>query len=335
MTVDSTVRTETRHAIGLVLAVTVGLTLALALFVGVAVNSGPNGIRLVVAGPPAATEQIAAKLAAAAGPNAFEVEAVDGQQAAETALRERTADGAIVLGSTGPTVLVATAGSPAISQLLTSAAAELNDGSPAGAPVVDVVPLTPEDSHGAGLPAGSLPMVLAGLVLGAAAALSLRNRWVLVGAVIGGAIAIGLSFAGVLAWLGVTDGAYLAVSSAIALTAAASAMVVAGAARLLGPAGVAVGALLLMFIGNPLSGIASSPRLLPAPWGEVGQWLPTGAGGTLLRTVAYFPEASIAFPVWVLLGWAALGLAAVVLGRPRPEGSATVDRQAALVPSLD
>jgi hypothetical protein len=314
-------RAETRHAIGLVVAVTAGLTLVLALFVGVAVNSGPNGVRLAVAGPPAATQQIAAELAATAGPDAFEVDAVADAAQAQAALRERDVDGAIVLGPNGPTVLVASAGSPAIAQLLTTAAGHLGADGATAAPVVDVVPLSPDDSHGAGLPAGSLPMVLAGLALGAAAALSLRNRWVVVGAVVGGAVAIGLSFAGVLAWLGVTDGAYLAVSSVIALTVAASALVVAGSTRLLGSAGIALGALLLMIIGNPLSGIASSPRLLPAPWGEFGQWLPTGAGGTLLRTVAYFPDAAISLPVWVLLAWAALGLAGVLLGRRVAHGA--------------
>lgn len=323
-------RAETRHAIGLVAAVTAGLTLVLALFVGVALNSGPNGVRLAVAGPPAATQQIAAELAATAGPDAFEVAAVADAAQAQSALRGREADGAIVLGPDGPTVLLASAGSPAIAQLLTTAAGHLGaDGATAAPPVVDVVPLSPDDSHGAGLPAGSLPMVLAGLALGAAAALSLRHRWVVVGAVAGGAVAIGLAFAGVLAWLGVTDGAYLAVSSAIALTVAASALVVAGSTRLLGPAGLAVGALLLMIVGNPLSGIASSPRLLPGPWGEFGQWLPTGAGGTLLRTVAYFPDAAIGFPVWVLLAWAALGWAGVLLGRRAPHAAAPAPTPAA------
>lgn len=323
-------RAETRHATGLVLAVTAGLTLILALFVAVALNSGPHGVRLAVAGPPAAAAQIAAELAATAGPDAFEVDAVAGPEQARIALQDRTADGAIVLAPTGPTVLIASAGSPATAQLLTTAAAHLGAGGAAPAvPVVDVVPLSPADGHGAGLPAGSLPMVLAGLALGAAAALSLRNRWVVVGAVTGGAVAIGLSFAGVLTWLGVLDGAYLAASSAIALTVAASALVVAGSARLLGAAGIAIGALLLMIIGNPLSGIASSPRLLPAPWGEFGQWLPTGAGGTLLRTVAYFPEAAIGFPVWVLLGWATLGLAGVLLGRRGPSVTGSADRAAA------
>lgn len=324
-------RAETRHATGLVLAVTAGLTLILALFVGVAVSGGPSGVRLAVAGPPAAADQVAARLAATAGPDAFEIVGVTDSAQAQAQLRDRSVDGAIVLGPNGPAVLTAGAGSPAIAQLLTTAAAHLGaDGAATAAvPVVDVVPLSAADSHGAGLPAGSLPMVLAGLALGAAAALSLRNRWVVAGAIAGGAVAIGLSFAGVLSWLGVIDGAYLAASSAIALTVAVSALVVAGSARLLGPAGLAVGGLLLMIIGNPLSGIASSPRLLPAPWGEVGQWLPTGAGGTLLRTVAYFPDAAAGFPVWVLLAWGSLGLAGVLLGRRRSARPGPVERSGA------
>ena len=43
---------ENHKAIALVLALTGGLSLSLALFVSVAVNSGPNGVRLAVAGPP-------------------------------------------------------------------------------------------------------------------------------------------------------------------------------------------------------------------------------------------------------------------------------------------
>jgi hypothetical protein len=96
----------------------------------------------------------------------------------------------------------------------------------------------------------------------------------------------------------------------------------------MGAAGVGVGALLLVIVGNPLSGIATSPRLLPGPWGEFGQWLPTGAGGTLVRTAAYFPEASVAFPVWVLLGWAVLGAGAVLIGQHRgrsPQGTPAID----------
>ena len=102
-------RAEIRHATGLVVAVTAGATLILALFVAVAINSGAHGVRLAVAGPPAAADRIAAELAATAGPDAFEVDALADPAQARTALLDRTADGAIVLGPTGPTVLIASA----------------------------------------------------------------------------------------------------------------------------------------------------------------------------------------------------------------------------------
>jgi hypothetical protein len=308
---------EPARALAMVLGLTAGLSLILALFVSIAVNSGPNGVRLAVAGPAPAVQQITAALTQAGGPDAFDVTVVNDEAAARAALVERTADGAIVIGRNGPTVFTASAGSPAIAQALNAAAGELSGAPGAGTAVVDVVPVPEGDVHGVGLAAGSFPMIIAGLVLGAAAALSLRGRWTVLVTVVGGAVAIGLSLAGVLAWLGVSGGNYLAEASAITLAVAASGLVVAGLARLMGVPGVGIGALLLVIVGNPLSGIPTSPRLLPGPWGEFGQWLPTGAGGTLLRTAAYFPEASVAFPVWVLLGWAVLGAGAVLIGQHR------------------
>ena len=53
---------QARKAVGMVLALTAGLSLILALFVSIAVNSGPAGIRLAVAGPAPAVEQITAAL---------------------------------------------------------------------------------------------------------------------------------------------------------------------------------------------------------------------------------------------------------------------------------
>lgn len=307
---------QARKAVGMVLALTAGLSLILALFVSIAVNSGPNGIRLAVAGPAAAVEQITAGLNRAAGPDAFEITVVTDEAAARAALQDRTADGAIVIGAQGPTLLTASAGSPAITAMLTSAAAHLgNPESAAGPAIVDVVALPSGDSRGVGLPSGSLPMIIAGLALGAITALGLRSRWLVIGTVIGGAMVIAVSFVGILSWFDVSGGHFWDEFSAVSLTIAASALVVAGLVRLLGAAGVGLGALLLLIVGNPLSGIASSPRLLPAPWGEFGQWLPTGAGGTLLRTVAYFPGAPVWQSVLVLLGWAALGAVGVIVGK--------------------
>lgn len=309
------VRGELRTAAGMVLALTAVLSAVLALFVGLAVNSGPNGVRLAVAGPPAAVQQISAGIAEQAGEDAFEVTVVADEAAARAAIEQREVDGAIVLGPAGPAVLTASAGSPAISQLLTAAATTLGGQPSTAPPVQDVVALPANDPHGAGFASGSFPMLIAGLALGVLAGFRLRNRWVVLAAVAGGAMAIAVSFAGILAWLGVTGGSFWAVASAISVSVVTSALVVAGLVRVFGALGAGLGALLLVIVGNPLSGIATSPLLLPEPWGAVGQWLPTGAGGTLLRTTAYFPAASVWAPLLVLLGWAVAGAVMVLLGR--------------------
>jgi hypothetical protein len=64
--------------------------------------------------------------------------------------------------------------------------------------------------------------------------------------------------------------------------------------------------------------------MLPEPAGAIGQWLPPGAGTTLLRSVSYFDGAAATGPALTLAWWAALGLGAVLLGsalRARKAGS--------------
>ena len=53
---------------------------------------------------------------------------------------------------------------------------------------------------------------------------------------------------------------------------------------------------------------------LPGAWGQIGQMLVPGASSTLLRSIAYFPEAAMS-DQWLVLGsWIALGLLAGVIG---------------------
>ena len=64
-----------------------------------------------------------------------------------------------------------------------------------------------------------------------------------------------------------------------------------GLGSLFGRVGLAVGALLALLLGNPLSGLNSAPEMLPSGWGALGQWLPQGATATLLRSTAFFDGA--------------------------------------------
>jgi hypothetical protein len=77
---------------------------------------------------------------------------------------------------------------------------------------------------------------------------------------------------------------------------------------------VGITAGLVMLLGNPFSGAASAPQMLPEPAGAIGQWMPPGAGTTLLRSVSYFDGAAATGPALTLTWWVAVGLGAVLLG---------------------
>jgi hypothetical protein len=99
----------------------------------------------------------------------------------------------------------------------------------------------------------------------------------------------------------------------MSLMVAAMASLVAGLEALLGRAGTILGLLTMILIGNPLSGAASSPELLPQPTGAIGQLLPPGAGAGLLRSTGFFDGAAAGGHVTVLAAWALAGVAAIFL----------------------
>ncbi|MEV0297498.1 hypothetical protein [Nocardia sp. NPDC050710] len=80
-------------------------------------------------------------------------------------------------------------------------------------------------------------------------------------------------------------------------------------------------AVTMMLIGNPLSGTATAPEMLPGWSGTLGQLLPPGAGGRLLRSTAFFDGRVATHAVTVLVCWLSLGVALCLVsglraGRP-------------------
>ena len=80
-------------------------------------------------------------------------------------------------------------------------------------------------------------------------------------------------------WLDVIEGPWLLNAAVIALAVLAIASLVAALMALIGLVGLALGAVLMVFVGNPWSGVASAPELLPKAAGLIGRLLPPGAGG--------------------------------------------------------
>ena len=313
---------------GVVGSLIVGV-LVLAFVWPIATASAKN-LPIAITGPSA---QVAAveKAVGAGSSSAIDFHSVRDRDAAVTRIKDRSVYGAIVLGA-APEVLTASAGSPVATQLLNGAAAQLQsriaqqvaasggDPSAVSVPVTDVVPLAATDKSGTGLIAASFPLVLGGLLGGVVVSLLVVGvvRRLLALAVY--AIAAGFVIALILqTWFGILQGDFLVNTAALSLAMLATASVVVGFNALIGPPGIALGAVITLLIGNPISGAALPPQFLVEPWGAIGQFFVPGAASGLVRELSYFPAADNGWRWWVLIAWAVGGLALSAAGHFRSQ----------------
>ena len=237
---------------------------------------------------------------------AFDFVPVADAQAAQQAIDDREVYGAI----DGDELLIASAASPAVAQLLTAA---FDQATPR-----ETKPLDPDDPRGATFNLMLLPLVVVGLPVALLLARFPRGKAVAAAGAF--AVLAGLTVTALVAgWLGAIPGNYLALSAIAALLVAAVVLPAVGLVKHLGPPGLALTALVIFFVGNPASGASSAPELLPGFWRAVGPLLPPGAGVTGLRNVAYFDGAALATPLIVLAAFAAAGLALALTARREAE----------------
>jgi hypothetical protein len=282
-------------------------------------KTAPRDLPVVVAGPAPAATAVADTLRAER-PGAFDISTVPDAATADQALRDREAYAAFVVAPTGLSLHVASAASPTVSTLLTQAVQQLGNGRPVQ--VVDVVATPPDDPRGAAFASGFLPLLLTSMAAGIGLLFVVRSHLVRVGGLVTFAVLAGFVGAGILHGMGILTGPYLATAGVIGLVALAISAGVAGLGAALGRPGIALGVLTVFLVGNPISGIASAPELLPQPWGAIGQFLPPGAGGTLLRSVAFFDGAGGTRSLWVLAAWAVGGLLLAAVGHFRDRAAA-------------
>ena len=288
------------------------VAIALATFSWSAANLEPRDLPLGVAGPAQATAPIEAMLAQQKG--AFEIHRYADAAAAMEAIKNRKVYGAVVATPQGTVLLTAPAASVTVANLLKEGLAGEGSGGPR-TKVSEVVPADPDDRRGTAFSSIGLPLVLAGVIGGVVVSLLGRPGLEEVGILAGVAALTGLvTIALVQGWLSVLEGPWLRNAGVVALAVFATGATVAGLKALMGYAGLAVGALLFVFVGNPWSGIGSAPELLPKAAGFIGQLLPSGAGSQLLRSSAFFDGAGGGGKILVLLIWSALGTAAILGG---------------------
>jgi hypothetical protein len=73
----------------------------------------------------------------------------------------------------------------------------------------------------------------------------------------------------------------------------------------------------MVLVGNPFAGVASGPEMLPQPVGAIGQLMPPGAGGNLLRSTGFFDGAAAGGHVLVLAAWGLAGLTGLLAAAAR------------------
>ncbi|WP_435299524.1 hypothetical protein [Timonella sp. A28] len=304
----------------------IGLSLGLALLVSTmliafglpAVNTAPRDLPVALSAPPQVSQAIATRLETAQ-PGALEIVSVPSQQAAEELIRTREVYGAFAVGPDGLTINVASAASPTVAQMLTQIGQTMAAQQNMPAHINDVIPTSQDDPKALGLAAGALPIALGGLIAGLVTAQLIRGKLNRLYAISSCAVMAGLLIALILEfWFGTFTGSFWATASAATLGILATGLLVLGSKSMFGKAGIITTAALIVLLGNPLSGLASAPELLPQPWGAIGQLLPPGATGTLLRNVAFFDGAAIATPLIVLTCWVLIGGAMLMFAKPTP-----------------
>ncbi|MEV6863430.1 hypothetical protein AB0M44_20800 [Streptosporangium subroseum] len=305
-----------RTLIGVIFALTAVLLVMLCAFALPSVNGGPHHVPLGLTGPQQATQPLQNGL----DRDAWDVTVYPNPQALQTAVKQREVVGGLALGTGGLTVYTASAAgqqtSAAINALGTAMAARQQS----KATVQDLVPFPADDPRGAGFTATAFPMLIGG-ILPAIALLrlfpghaNLRRRLAgvtLFALVAGAAVAAVLQYG-----FGSLHGTYWLTALGLSLGMAALSIPFLALESLLGFAGLGVGAAVMMLLGNPLSGLAG-PYWLPTGWATLGQLLPPGASGSLVRALAFFDGTGAGRPVLTLAAWALAGLLAILIADRR------------------
>lgn len=305
-----------KKALAMTLGIPVVIGLMLWAFLAPTFASGPDGVPVAVAGPGPVVEKLIAQ--AEQHEEHPDFITVSSQEDAETMVRDREAVGAIAIGEGGATVYTASGNGAPYVQMLGGVAQNLEA---SGMPVetTDLAPTTKEDPQAQGLALLGLPLAFGGVISGILPTMLLRGKKWLKASVIAGVAMIG---AGVAVWM--LHGVYGTLSGsvgmewlAVTLGIAATSSVTAGLGALLGMPGAGLGAVLTIFVANPLSGLATGPWLLPAGWSTLGQLMPIGATGFLVRSLSFFDGAGANRSWIVLCCWILLGLLLLAFDRSK------------------
>jgi hypothetical protein len=285
-----------------------------------AARVAPRDLPIGVVGATAQSQAFVAGLENAR-PDGFDVHLYADAAAARRAIEQRDVYGAFAPGTQNMQVFEASAAGPAVAQVLTNAATDYAARAGGTTTATDIVPLSRQDPRGTVLMAALLPLTICSILIagGVGVVVRFRPAWrqILALLTVSVVAATGVYLIAQ-TWLGALPHRPAATWFGLAWTILAISSGTAGLIALLGPAGLGLSAVLMVFLGNPFSGVGSAPELLPHPVGQLGQWLPPGAAVSLLRSTAYFDCAGANAHLAVLIAWSVFGVAAIVVGHRGP-----------------
>ncbi len=276
----------------------------------------PHDIPVGITGPAPAVQQLTGGIGAKA-PGAFSFTTYDSETAARTALDNRDVDAVLVLGSP-PRLVVAPAAGEAITAVVTTVFTAVFAAQNAQLQVETTHAYSSGDPHGLVL----FFLVLATIVSSFVVQILLFVRGLTAGfgtwleVQVGWAVLAGLSGVGVAAWIvGGYDIAPAArLASLLALAALAIGPVVGGLTRIIGPAGIGLGGLVMVLLDLITSGGPAGSNFLPDLYRWISPWLPAEELFSALRGVLYFDSAAVAAPVALMLGYFVIGLVLMLIG---------------------
>lgn len=263
-------------------------------------------------------QQLTQGISQKAGDEAPEITVMDNADDVRNAVLEREAVGGLAVTPEGATAFTASGNGAPYVQLVDGIAGSLEA---QGMTVerADLAPTSSEDPQATGLALLGLPLAFGGIISAVVATFLFRgSKWTKIGVLTGIAVLGAL----VATWMlhsvyGTLTGSFglewLAISAGILATS----MLTAGLGALIGVGGVGLGAVLTIFLANPLSGLSTGPWLLPTGWSTLGQWMPIGATGHLVRSLSFFDGAGAGAAWWVLALWIITGLVLLFVARPK------------------
>jgi hypothetical protein len=278
----------------------------------------PHDIAVGIVGPAAAVQQVTGAFTQNA-PGTFAFTTYNSETDARAAIDSRDIDGALVLGATPRLIAAGAAGDTPVG-VMTAAFSSVFKAQGATLEVETVHPFATGDAHGLILFFVIVAVIISTLVsqavlfaLTPGAGFGQRTA-----VVIGFAVLSGLTAMGTATWIAGDFGSgFWEATALVMLASAAVGAVVAGATRLLGPAGIALSVLVMVLLDLVSSGGPAGSQVLPDLYRALAPWMPAPQLFSAMRGALYFDGSGVTTPILVISGWLVAGFLLMGLGELR------------------